>query len=264
MTLAITGPVRIIFAAWLWACAAWLWACAALHRIACALRLASPRRGPAGDPRRAGCGELKSFLVAIRGRMGSGKSAVAEYLVREHGYRVLSFAAPLKRACAELFELTERQVTDSAAKAEVDPRYGATPREILQKMGTEVVRDQFPALFPAIARGEFFVDLMRRRVAAALGRGCRVVIDDCRFDNEADMVLNWPEGESGPGVVINLRRSACAPPKSACDPPKSASHASEECCDAPKAPGGIDVANAGSLDDLFGLVEKIIRGGHVE
>ncbi len=44
-------------------------------------------------------------VIAIAGRMGSGKDTAADFLRREHGYVVVGFADALKRFCATAFWL---------------------------------------------------------------------------------------------------------------------------------------------------------------
>lgn len=52
-------------------------------------------------------------------------------LVEHFHFTEVGFADPLKRGCMEMFDLTEDQVYKN--KAELDPFWAVTPREILQK-----------------------------------------------------------------------------------------------------------------------------------
>lgn len=91
--------------------------------------------------------------IAFIGKMGSGKTTAAQYLVRRYGYEAVHMAAPLKRIAAELW-----------------PENG-DDRDRLQRLGIAVRR---------IDR-DTWVDLAARTIDQLEGP---VVVDDCRFPNE--------------------------------------------------------------------------------
>ncbi len=120
-------------------------------------------------------------LIALAGRAGSGKNTVAK-LLRAHE---VSFAEPLKRFCQEVFGFSDDQVFGpSECRNAPDPRYPRadgtclTPREALQKLGTEWGRSCY---------GNVWADLGVRRALACQSQ--LVAITDCRFVNEARAVL---------------------------------------------------------------------------
>lgn len=114
------------------------------------------------------------MIVGISGKAGSGKNAVGEVLDR-NGYLPLAFADALKATVKDLFRMTSDQVNTQAGKAAVDPRYGMSPREILQAVGV-ALRGVYPDIWV-----RYVLD-----VAAGLKR---VVITDVRFPNEADAII---------------------------------------------------------------------------
>ena len=74
-------------------------------------------------------------VVGFLGRAGSGKSTAAKHLEVKYGFQRLSFAAPLKEMAVELWELASTQVYGTLAqKEEVDPRWGISAREIMQRL----------------------------------------------------------------------------------------------------------------------------------
>ena len=79
------------------------------------------------------------MIIAFCGLKTSGKTAASEYLVREYGFKRLSFAGPLKESCRLIFQLSDEQVYGSEKEVH-DPRWDMTPRKILQLFGTEVGR----------------------------------------------------------------------------------------------------------------------------
>jgi hypothetical protein len=123
-------------------------------------------------------------LIALTGAAGSGKSTAADYLVRT-GWKRVKFAGPLKDMMRALYRgagLPEDQIErriEGDLKERHDPLLGAmnTPRWAMQTLGTEWGRDLItPGLWTGIAAA---------RIRAHLSDGDRVVVDDCRFDNEA-------------------------------------------------------------------------------
>lgn len=129
-------------------------------------------------------------VIGLCGLAGSGKSTLANMLEGAVGYRVLPFAAPLKSAAAVIFNLTHDQLYGEQKNA-VDPRYGLTPRRILQLLGTEVVRT---------IHKDAWVIRWRDEAQKALKAGFHVVVDDVRFQNEAIVVLEMK------GVVWMVER----------------------------------------------------------
>jgi hypothetical protein len=122
------------------------------------------------------------IVVSLLGEAGSGKSTVANYLVKEFGFTRLSLAAPLKEIVRRAFELTEEQVYgDFEAKEKVDPRYNVSPRWLLQRIGTEGMREVFGK--------DVWIDFLCRTIFDDLDGG-RYVIDDLRFVNEAERLFN--------------------------------------------------------------------------
>lgn len=107
-------------------------------------------------------------LIGVVGKAGSGKDSFADILVQEHNYCKIAFADPLKRYCMDLFGFTEEQLWGPSINRSIpDKRYKTyevqlepsagelshavadlmtqylTPREALQKIGTDGVRASY-------------------------------------------------------------------------------------------------------------------------
>lgn len=113
--------------------------------------------------------------VALIGRMGSGKSTIAQLMTDLYGYTKMSWAQPVK----DIASLAYGPV-DKARGYEVELPDGKpavrTGREILQRIGTDAMREQVDRMFwikAGINRLENRPDLLW-------------VNDDTRFPNEAD------------------------------------------------------------------------------
>lgn len=117
----------------------------------------------------------------------SGKSTVAKRLIERHGFKLLKFAAPLKdmirtllRHCDIPADMIERYV-DGDLKEIIIPELGISSRHLQVTIGTEWGRD--------LVRQDLWVHIVRRATERKLERGIDIVIDDMRFQNELDMVM---------------------------------------------------------------------------
>lgn len=138
------------------------------------------------------------MLVGFVGLIGSGKGTAGEILRDKYHFKADSFAAPVKDAVAALFNwprhLLEGDTKESRAFREEPDAYWSlimgrqyTPREALQKMGTEVGRNQF--------HKDLWVKCLEKRVRYAT---CNIVITDVRFPNEIEALIN----QGGRVIVI--------------------------------------------------------------
>lgn len=122
--------------------------------------------------------------------MGSGKTTLAEYLEFEHGFQIVRFASGLKAMTQALFEniglsaYDARELIGDPELKELPLRElgGATPRYLMQTLGTEWGRN--------VHGDDFWVNLTMTKVKRLMAEGHSVVIDDCRFTNEADAVID--------------------------------------------------------------------------
>lgn len=133
---------------------------------------------------------MRNFIGLV-GLIDSGKGTVGDYLEKAYGFESHSFADSLKDAVSSIFgwprHLLEGDTKESRSFREQVDEYwsnaldipGLTPRMILQRMGTEVFRENFD---PNI----WIHSLERRITTTNLDKD--VVITDVRFPNEIDMI----------------------------------------------------------------------------
>lgn len=153
------------------------------------------------------------MLIGVCGQAGSGKSTVAQFLVKHYGFIEVSFADPMKRFVQDVFDMTDAQIWGPSENRNAEdmrypdpakPRHGLTPRFALQTLGTEWGRNCYPQVWVDYAirvharlqeggyaydqqRGLYTVStLMDRRVNpdAMMWPKINVVISDVRFKNE--------------------------------------------------------------------------------
>ena len=136
------------------------------------------------------------MLIGFSGKKGSGKSYFADYLVNNKLFIKLSFASPLKEITKILFNLSDEDVKDQIKKESINPKFNASPRELMQWLGTDIMREEFNKRFNY--SGSIWIDNIKDKVKMLLDNNKDVVIDDVRFQNEVDMI------HSLGGIVINL------------------------------------------------------------
>ncbi|MEM0354020.1 MAG: hypothetical protein QXW79_00425 [Thermoplasmata archaeon] len=141
-------------------------------------------------------------LIGLMGPKQSGKSTVAQFLVKKYNFIERSMAEPLKRACKELFLLREEQLFGTREKEEPDPRwFGCTPRKMLQFVGTDLLRNHLNEIMPGLGRN-IFIHHFRIWYMSEIQRNPKIniVVPDIRFQNEVNFIK-----ELG-GFIIKINR----------------------------------------------------------
>jgi hypothetical protein len=183
-------------------------------------------------------------LIGIAGLKGSGKDTFVRFLIEEAAVlgwsaRAFSFAEPMKRFCAEVFDWSYDDLTGpSELRERPDPRYRRadgellTPRFALQTLGTEWGRTCFPNVW---------VDLTIRLVERS--KADLAVITDCRFENEARAI----QQAGGQIAYIDRLGLDVAPHPSETEQLGSAF---QSMC--------VRISNAGTLDDLRRAAQELL------
>ena len=176
------------------------------------------------DEWRAGPG-----LLGITGKAGSGKSTAAEYLV-QNGWHRIKFADPLKDMLRAI-GLDNRHIEGELKELPCDILSGATPRHAMQTLGTEWGR--------GMIHPDLWIDLARRKISLAMASGLSVVVDDVRFENEAQVIRDLG------GMVLGLERHGAG----------AGGHVSESgvSCD-------LTYHNAGTVAELQGYMAYVFQG----
>ena len=177
------------------------------------------------------------ILIGLAGKKRSGKDTVAEYLRRKLGFVQMSFAFPLKQALKALFLLSDEQLNGDK-KEDVDEYWGVSPRFLMQKFGTEIIRTHANLLVPGIG-SEFWTRRLQMEYERQYkNQGVPVVVSDVRFPNEAALIR-----EMG-GIVIYIDRPSL---------PSVDTHASEQSMSPSEAEFVIE--NNTTIPDLYDKVE---------
>lgn len=119
-------------------------------------------------------------IIVLFGLQRAGKSVAAESLNRYHGYHHISFADPIYSMLGSLLGLSNK-LTRSLDKHEpLDALGGHSIRYALQTLGTEWGR--------GFLSDELWVWHAEQRLQELHELCQSVVIDDCRFSNEYEML----------------------------------------------------------------------------
>lgn len=127
-------------------------------------------------------------LIALTGLIGSGKSTVAAHLVTQHGFELVKFAGGIKTMLRALLNyihvgqpLIESMIEGENKEIPTFIFEGCTTRQAMQTLGTEWGRKQIGE--------DFWVHIAAARIESLLNRGVSVVVDDCRYPNEAAAIM---------------------------------------------------------------------------
>ena len=141
------------------------------------------------------------MIIGICGFQSSGKDTVAEYLIKEHGFKKLSFASAIKDIVAIIFSWSRDKLDgltkeDRAWREQIDTWWSKTlnipllsPRYVLQYFATDLFRNQF--------HPNIWVKIIENK----LNKLDNFVITDCRFKNEINMILEYG------GKIIHVHRN---------------------------------------------------------
>lgn len=143
--------------------------------------------------------EFYRMLIGICGLINSGKSTIADHLVKKHGYELYSWANPLKDVTSFLFGW-DRTMLEGATplmreiREQPDAWWSSrlgkswSPRYALQYMGTDVMRDSL--------HQDIWVLIGQKAIAGKEN----VVIADTRFPNEIAAIRQMG------GLIWNVQR----------------------------------------------------------
>ena len=169
-----------------------------------------------------------------------GKDTAAEYWEKKYPGQVkrVAFADKLKQVCMLLFGLSYEQCYGSKEiKETIDPRYGMSPREIMQKVG-EAMRKIYPDIWVDTVFYTTIPDHQKDGYDF-------FVISDVRYPNEGDKVHK----ESG--TLVKVLRDAGGVEV-------GAEHSSET---AMKKYTDFDfiIDNNGSFEEYFGKLDELME-----
>ena len=182
---------------------------------------------------------MAAHLIALTGRASSGKSTAAKALQDVWGFQRVKFADPLKNMLRSLLRTggmgrweIEECLEGRLKEVPCDLLMGQTPRQAMITLGTEWGRNQI--------HQDLWLRLARGRITTLLHAGVDVVVDDCRFVNEAATI------HSLGGRIVQIERDT--------GQVEFSNHLSEQGC----GPADEVIDNNGDLTDLMFKLEEIL------
>ena len=122
-------------------------------------------------------------VIGICGRRRSGKDTVAAILNTLYSYENVKISTDLKDALRILFGFNHEQV-EGHLKDVVDERWGVSPRQAMQFIGTEVMQYKINELLPYVGRKFWIKGFMNQHILNKDVSMKKIVITDIRFLHE--------------------------------------------------------------------------------
>ena len=173
----------------------------------------------------------EKIVIGICGKARAGKNEIAKYLTKYHAFKEDSFASPIRQSCIHLLGLSGLDELDRIKEQSHELLNNKTPREYMQKMGTE------------FGRNMICDDIWIKSLYGRNKNTKRLCVSDIRFENEMLSIKN----NGGfiirivrPGVEIKLSNH------------QSESGISDEFID-------YEIINDGTLLDLIPKIESVMK-----
>lgn len=180
---------------------------------------------------------VKPIRIAFNGDAGVGKSTATKFVEKLGAVR-LAFAKPLKDGCNAFFGF-DAGVLDDPELKETMSMYGATYRKILQKVGTELMREALHAAIPEL-KLPYGKTLWCHRMVMNMKKYPKssIAIEDLRFPDESECM------EENKILRVKIERGS----------PKPVKHASEMGCKVDMV-----IKNDSSHEELYLKLAEIIK-----
>lgn len=180
------------------------------------------------------------MLIGLTGKKRTGKDTAAQYLVENYNFVQYRMAGPLKEALKIIFRWDDDAI--EVNKERVDPRWGISPRQAMQHIGTEWAQFDLGNAYPQYKEttgrelwSNRFDDWYQRH-----GKNRHVVVSDVRFPHEVQVIR-----DNG-GILVKLERELDF----------EDNHASEAYIDKMKA--NITIQNTGTYNELYSNIKQVI------
>jgi len=127
-------------------------------------------------------------IIGITGKINSGKTTIANLLCKNNFIK-MSYSTALKQTVGGLFSIDGYFLYTQEGKEKMQPFWGMSTRTILQKFGTDAIRKVFGS--------GFWVKILENRIKEQEeiykreGKQLSIVIDDVRFESEAQLILDY-------------------------------------------------------------------------
>lgn len=140
------------------------------------------------------------MLIGLVGNKQAGKSSFADYLEKEYNFTTQAFADPIKNGVKIFFDFNNEQM-EGVLKEVIDKRWGISPRQALQIIGTDIFREYLPNNVSGLKNlgDKFWIE--RFKIWYRRNKDKNIIVSDVRFPNEAKLIK-----ELG-GEIVKIERN---------------------------------------------------------
>lgn len=174
-------------------------------------------------------------IIALSGKRGAGKTVLANYLVKKHGYVKVSFAEELRRISRMLMPFTESDLDNPAKKEAKFLDYDWSPREFMIHLGE----------FMRFHDSDYWVNVAFTRLS---NEKAKYVFDDLRFPNEAKILKDYG------ALLVRIDRFESKNPYG-----KNLDIESEKALDNHKFDYTVTAQHNGTLEELYNHAKPILE-----
>lgn len=178
-------------------------------------------------------------IIALCGLKRSGKDVVAKYIEERYGYTHVKIAQPLKDLVRTAFRFTEDDL-ETDAKDQIHPRWGVSPRVIMNYIGTQVFQYDMADVVPMLKDRCFWID----HVLDTYKNEPSIVISDLRFHHEVKRIREFAQTMECDFTVVRVKRDGTC----------TGSLASE--MESEQLQANITLQNDGTLEDMYNQINK--------
>ena len=176
-------------------------------------------------------------IIGITGRKRHGKDTLGDYLVSNYGYTKIGFADALKEGCRHIFGFNDDQLYGNSKEID-DEFWKASPRKVLQFVGTDLFRDQLARVLPE-DKYDIWVKVVEKTILQNPDK--KYVITDVRFNNELAFIKKYN------GLTIKVQRDTIT---------DIDWHISESYID--ELQTNYTIKNSGTLEELYKKLENVM------
>lgn len=185
-------------------------------------------------------------IIAICGGKRCGKDTIAQHISTKYGHEHVKIASKLKDIVRVLFDFTTDQL-ESNMKDVKDNRWGISPREAMQFLGTDIMQLEIQKLLPTVGRS-FWIRGALKNYGYAASRP--IVISDLRFLHEYRELVHMQQKEvyeKNDLLIIRVTRQNME---------NNDHHVSEQ--EYLQIPVDVIISNDGSIQDLLRKVDDAV------
>jgi hypothetical protein len=150
---------------------------------------------------------LNIKLIGLVGKARSGKDTVGKHIENNYNGKCYALADPIKDLARTLFLFDEEQLYGSK-KEIIDERWGITPRQTFQMIGTNIMQFAIYGFMPDLLNKvpirqfwlKHFNEWLTKFHSESNNKEKVVIVTDIRFPHEADMIKEMN------GILIKIER----------------------------------------------------------